>query len=479
MDDKQFRSKLTELMQNNAPLSEVKTHFETNKPDNFDINYRDPDESARYETPLMDCLQYGVDLDVFKYLEGQGAKIEQSVSGLDYHIDGQRVPFNLNEEGKLLFYDQTYLDSYIKNQSDPRIKTRLENSHAILDHINENTTDKQKNDLCLLHLSTYFMDKPLFEKLLDNPNIDVNAKGGRNSEVIKMAVFDTRIRDDFFQAALSNDRVIVTQGTINQIVQGESADALIQALHKIDKTQIDEVILKVLELPIVEQDHAKKLRVLTEFSPKAVTSFLNDEQYQHFHPLTEQISSNGKNGLEILEEALQPYNQNKLAKEFGDKTIKAFEVLTPIVEEFHRNCVSSSKIDEKQAEQFYDKILNTLKKEQNITDDEIKKIKENPEFNKNIKKTCSLLNTNTTDLGIMDTIKYTVANFCKQIGHPNISTYIMNTIPRTNLEKISKLNEIISDSLTIGHSIPTNLKTQNQKNNPPLPQQSKNRENSR
>ena len=105
MDDEEleFRTKLSDLLQNNEPLEAVKEHFKQ-MPKDFDINTNisgSPD--SRCDTILMGCLKSGTRPEVFKYLvEEQKADINKSISGIDTVIDGQKIPFAITE-GKLKF----------------------------------------------------------------------------------------------------------------------------------------------------------------------------------------------------------------------------------------------------------------------------------------------------------------------------------------------------------------------------------------
>lgn len=74
---------------------------------------------------------------------------------------------------------------------------------------------------------------------------------------------------------------------------------------------------------------------------------------------------------------------------------------------------------------------------------------------------------------MLDKIKHAAANFCEKIGHPNISTYIMNKISPANLEKIYKIDKVITESLTIGKSVPTTIKKPTQENNLTVTKQDK------
>jgi hypothetical protein len=69
------------------------------------------------------------------------------------------------------------------------------------------------------------------------------------------------------------------------------------------------------------------------------------------------------------------------------------------------------------------------------------------------------LNENTPNLAIIDKIKYVVANFCEKIGHPNIASYIKETIAPNTVTKINKIEQVIGESLTIGKSIPPIIRT--------------------
>lgn len=196
MNNEKLRTELGRLIKNNSPLPEIEAHFQPNKLENFDINYRNPRVHDRCDIPLIKYLMYRANIEIFKYLKKQGTKIELSISVREYNIDCQKVSFNLSDNNTLEF-NSTSIENYLQNKNNEQITQRFKNFQKILYHINKNTTIEEKNEVRLLHLSTYYLYQKLFNKLLTNPGIGVNAKRARAAEAVKIAAFDTRVRNDF------------------------------------------------------------------------------------------------------------------------------------------------------------------------------------------------------------------------------------------------------------------------------------------
>ncbi|WP_341758642.1 hypothetical protein [Candidatus Tisiphia endosymbiont of Ditula angustiorana] len=129
---------------------------------------------------------------------------------------------------------------------------------------------------------------------------------------------------------------------------------------------------------------------------------------------------------------------------------KRLESLGKKVEDFIKETVTASKeITIEKLEHFYDKLLTHLKKEKYLTDEDVNKIKEDLNYDKNIEETARLMEITTPNLTNVEKICYKVANFCEKIGLPSLSKHLMNKITPEKLAKIDETEKVVSESLKI------------------------------
>ncbi len=128
------------------------------------------------------------------------------------------------------------------------------------------------------------------------------------------------------------------------------------------------------------------------------------------------------------------------------------EKLESLVHDFTKQVIGK-EVSDKKVEEFYDKVISKLKKEQYLTDQDINIIKSDPDYKKNIEDTTKLINLTTPDLIGKDKVYYKMANFCKKIGLSNISNYFVEKISSDNLTKLYKTESIIEESVKIGNTL--------------------------
>ncbi|WP_367364679.1 hypothetical protein [Candidatus Tisiphia endosymbiont of Nedyus quadrimaculatus] len=127
---------------------------------------------------------------------------------------------------------------------------------------------------------------------------------------------------------------------------------------------------------------------------------------------------------------------------------KRLQSLGNKVEDFIKETVTKDITTEK-LEHFYDKLLTHLKKEKYLTDEDVKKIKEDPNYDKNIIQTARLMEMTTPDLTVVEKMCYKVANFCEKIGLSNLSKHLMHKITPEKLAKIDDTEKVVAESLKI------------------------------
>ncbi len=153
----------------------------------------------------------------------------------------------------------------------------------------------------------------------------------------------------------------------------------------------------------------------------------------------------------------------KVIAEMHSKDTKISENnLVPLIDSFVKEHLTTKNASKEDVAKFYDKVLDTLKKENYITDKEIKGMKTpakgevSSNFDKAVDSTFNLTKTNTPKIEGSDKMKYGVANFCKKIGCTSISNYFMKKISPENLTKIHNVEKAVSESIKL-HDL---LKTQ-------------------
>lgn len=127
---------------------------------------------------------------------------------------------------------------------------------------------------------------------------------------------------------------------------------------------------------------------------------------------------------------------------------KRLQSLGNKVEDFIKETVTKDITTEK-LEHCYDKLLTHLKKEKYLTDEDVKKIKEDPNYDKNIIQTARLMEMTTPDLTVVEKMCYKVANFCEKIGLSNLSKHLMHKITPEKLAKIDDTEKVVAESLKI------------------------------
>ncbi|MGI4775987.1 MAG: hypothetical protein ACRYE9_03570 [Janthinobacterium lividum] len=228
MDDKAFREQLEQLIQNDD-LRGIKTLF-GNVPQNFNINYRNPKYHDRCDTPLMQCLKYGADIKIFKFLENKGAKIGKSISSKAANIDGQRVPFSLDSEGKISFDSGRIID-YTKNVENIDLIKKYENAHKILDYIDKKSDTAQKDKISLVCLSAYYLDKKLLTELVEDRDININVLAGRGANLATITLYDT-VRKDLIDIVLRREELEIDSGSITQAAMFEDYNIFAKLLER-------------------------------------------------------------------------------------------------------------------------------------------------------------------------------------------------------------------------------------------------------
>ena len=109
-------------------------------------------------------------------------------------------------------------------------------------------------------------------------------------------------------------------------------------------------------------------------------------------------------------------------KENLKKTEISENILVPLIDRFAKDHLTTKNASKEDVAKFYEKVLDTLKKENYITDKEIQTMKtpakgeKSSDFDKAVDNTLTLVKTNTPKIEGLDKMKYGVANFCKKIG---------------------------------------------------------------
>ncbi len=126
------------------------------------------------------------------------------------------------------------------------------------------------------------------------------------------------------------------------------------------------------------------------------------------------------------------------------------EKLASLIVDFTKQATTKN-ITDKAVAKFYDNIMKVLKKENYLTEQDIKGIKKNLKYQDNIENTTNLLNAKSFKLNSKDTIYYKVGIFCEKRGLPSISNYFMKQISPENLNKIHNTEKLIAESIKIGN----------------------------
>ncbi len=121
---------------------------------------------------------------------------------------------------------------------------------------------------------------------------------------------------------------------------------------------------------------------------------------------------------------------------------------------------TTKKLTEEQVTEFYDKLLNNLKKQGYLTDKEVANIKKSDHYKDNAKETARLMNKELEPLGLKDrdALYYKVANFAKAIGLPDgISNYFMSQITPKKLTTLHAMEQAISKRVQIDNIVPESV----------------------
>lgn len=336
----EFRKSLEEAIKDND-LGQIEYLFRAKKPEGFDINSRASASHDRYNAPLMQCLKYGAKLEIFDYLiKEQGGDFKKSVSGMDYEVDGQKVPFNL-VNGKMSF-TSTNIDGFLNNREKRGhndVPTRLKNSHDILNYIDVNTSNSEKNDMKLLHISEYFLHTELFDKLVGNKEIDINIKGARESSPVKIAGFDTRIpeRKYYMDTLLKQDRLVIKDpGVLCQAMLFENLEVCKKIASKIpEETQHKEVIdsLKTLAQIGFKSDAQEKVTFLATNFPGPVKEFLKDKENREKLGEKKISQESGQSILDLLKSELRK-NEKSFFSTLADSISSSIKnIIKPEIED--------------------------------------------------------------------------------------------------------------------------------------------------
>ncbi len=428
MDDKEFRKQLEEAIKNNN-LAEVQNLFEHNKPEGFDINFDDKSSYHR-NTPLMHCILYGADLEMFKYLEGQGAKASLSVSARDNRIDGQRLPFGKTGDGDISIAVPN--GRYEKDLADPDVQDKMKKSQQLLEYIDQNTNTVEKNDIGLLHLGIYYYDKELVSKLLSDPQIDVNKKGGgRDADPIRMAVFGG-VRSDFADAVLERSDLRVSHDIPVEVASFGTFKQFKDSLDKVAPEKMEDALLTTLKVGVALTD--EHMDCIISKSPKLVASFLSEEQYEPYR-----YALDGAGKLDLLKQRYEKHQRLNAA-------------ISDISEEFILS-IGNKKISEQEVEQYKHKVVDTLVKFGELSKDEAELIKKSDLLKENAKELVVKLNDAGSKLSIKERVCMHLADFTKKIGFKTLSDYLVESA----LPKKADLKKVIIESIDIGAKVKQSL----------------------
>lgn len=129
---------------------------------------------------------------------------------------------------------------------------------------------------------------------------------------------------------------------------------------------------------------------------------------------------------------------------------KRLESFGKKIEGFIKETVTASNnnIMEK-LKNFYDKLLTHLTKENYLTDEDVKKIKQDPYYIRDVAETVQLMGMTTPNLTNVEKICYKAANFCERIGLPSLSKHLMHKITPEKLAKIDDTEKVVAESLKI------------------------------
>lgn len=129
---------------------------------------------------------------------------------------------------------------------------------------------------------------------------------------------------------------------------------------------------------------------------------------------------------------------------------KRLESFGKKVEDFIKETVTASNENVMaKLKNFYDKLLTHLKKENYLTDEDVKKIKQDPYYLRDVAETVQLMVMTTPNLTNVEKICYKAANFCEKIGLPSLSKHLMHKITPEKLAKIDDTEKVVAESLKI------------------------------
>ncbi|RYE05735.1 MAG: hypothetical protein EOP33_00480 [Rickettsiaceae bacterium] len=326
-----------------------------NVPKNFDLNYRDAELHDRCDTPLMQCLKYGVNLEIFKFLESKGADIGKSISAEDSSVDGQQIPFNVNEKQELVFESSNIKIYREQNLSNTNLQQKYQNAHEMLEYISNKSDVTQKNKIGLIGLSAYYLDKKLLAELVADKNIDVNTPAGRGANIAKIILFD-EVRKDLFDIAFKREDLQISFDTVIQTALFENHDLFTKVINKAtshpefdanERYQLVDNIMKVANT-ISSEDGMQKVGALVEKCPEEVRAYLQSDNYQimknNFSKINE--SNYGQPSLPFLD-GLKVLNELEVKLASQDKEAisqKINEQVITLVDEFAKETVNSESL---------------------------------------------------------------------------------------------------------------------------------------
>ncbi|MDD9335263.1 MAG: hypothetical protein PV347_04420 [Rickettsiaceae bacterium] len=174
-----------------------------------------------------------------------------------------------------------------------------------------------------------------------------------------------------------------------------------------------------------------------------VTTTVQEQQWQK--------SQDGKwQELEVSIPKVQKSVTSLNPTEYVADIEKRLESLGNKVEDFIKETVTASKdITIEKLEHFYDKLLTHLTKENYLTDEDVKKIKQDPYYIMDVAETVQLMGMTTPNLTNIEKICYKVANFCEKIGLSSLSKHLMHKITPEKLAKIDDTEKVVAESLKI------------------------------
>ncbi|WP_250311259.1 T4SS effector phosphatidylinositol 3-Kinase RisK1 [Rickettsia endosymbiont of Oedothorax gibbosus] len=241
----------------------------------------------------------------------------------------------------------------------------------------------------------------------------------------------------------NNYQIKVPTAPITEVVQEQqwqkNADNKWQQVEvAVSKTRKTTTSLDPVEYIVSEKDK-KKLQL-----SKSETEFLTQATALDITSISGKTYKSMVENSEVAKDILSQEYKQKMHDQYqvvGDKLI-------PVIDNFV-NKTLNKEVQAEQVEQFYDKLLTHLKAGNYLTKEDVNSIKQEQDYKDNIKETVRLINIKAPDLTGGDKVCYKVANFCQKIGLSDLSNYFMKKITPGKLDKIHKVENVLTESLEI------------------------------